>query len=40
MRITWKDMVKKESSKVGLNEEDAKDRKKWKEGLSSWPESR
>ena len=38
-KITWKDMVKKESSKVGLNEEDARDRKKWKEGVSSWRES-
>ena len=29
-KISWKDMVKKVSSKVGLNEEDAGD-KKWRD---------
>ena len=39
--ITWKGIVKKESSKVGLKEgEDAQNRKKWKEGVSSWCKSR
>ena len=37
-KITWKDIMKKESSKVGLNK-DARNRKKWKEGVSSWCES-
>ena len=26
--ISWKDMVKKENSEIGLNEEDAQDKKK------------
>ena len=38
-KIKWKDMVKKGSSKVDLKEEDAQNRKKWKEGMSSWCES-
>ena len=38
-KIAWKDMVKKESSKVGLNKEDAQNKKKWKEGVSSWCKS-
>ena len=34
-----RDMVKKESSKIGLNKEDAQDKKKWREGVSSRHES-
>ena len=35
-KISWKDVVEKESSNVGLNEEDAQDMVKWREGVSSW----
>ena len=38
-KIPLKDMVKKESSKVGINEKNALDKKKWREGVSSWHKS-
>ena len=38
-KVSWKDMVKKECRRVGLKEEDAQDRKKCGEGVSSWRES-
>ena len=37
-KISCKDMVKKESSEVGLIK-DTQDKKKWREGVSSWRES-
>ena len=36
--VTWKDMVKKESRKIGLDERDAQDRKKWRAGIATWKE--
>lgn len=32
-------MVKKESSKVCLDGEDAPDKKKWRERMKAWPEN-
>ena len=37
-KMTWKDMVKKESRKIGLDERDAQDRKKWRTGIATWKE--
>ena len=37
-KMTWKDMVKKESRKIGLDERDAQDRKKWRAGIATWKE--
>ena len=36
--MTWKDMVKKESQKIGLDERDAQDQKKWRAGIATWRE--
>ena len=33
-KMTWKDMVKKESQDIMLDEEDAQDRKKWGSGIA------
>ena len=37
-KMTWKDMVKRESGKIGLVERDAQDRKKWRAGIVTWKE--
>ena len=37
-KMTWKDMVKKESRKIGMDERDAQDRKKWRTGIATWKE--
>ena len=37
-KMTWKDMVKRESRKIGLDERDAQDRKKWRAGIATWKE--
>ena len=37
-KMTWKDMAKKESRKIGLDERDAQDRKKWRAGIATWRE--
>ena len=37
--MTWKNMVKKESIKIGLKEENALDKKRWRFGIMSWNES-
>ena len=31
-------MVKKDSRKIGLEEHDAQDRKKWRDGVAAWNE--
>ena len=36
--ISWKDMVKKEIRKIGLDERDAQDRMKWRTGIATWKE--
>ena len=37
-KMTWKDIVKKESRKIGLDERDAQDRKKWRASIATWKE--
>ena len=37
--MTWKSMVKKESIKIGLKDDDAMDRKTWRVGVVSWSKS-